>query len=99
MSTSHNTLTLHARATKALHLAKIFHDGGLTPGEVAEIQPKGWKQLHSDLKRAGALKPHSTVPSDETIALTLLWLGKLRRDAARPMDPPANVRRRRAALA
>jgi hypothetical protein len=65
-----------ARAEKARTLARIFVEDAISSSDVEQIAPAQWKPLHGFLKRAGLLRPHSTVPSAETIERTIAEMRK-----------------------
>ena len=68
-----------ARVAKARTLAHVLHQGGLPSSEVDRMTPCMWKQFHAGLRAKGLLGPHSTPPSQETIARAIAELRKLER--------------------
>ena len=66
-----------ARVAKARTMANTLHQAGLPSTDAERMTPGMWKQFHASLRAKGLLGPHSTPPSQETIARTIAELRKL----------------------
>jgi len=66
-----------ARAAKARTVARFLHQGGLPSTDAERMTPVMWNHFHASLRAKGLLGPHSTPPSQETIARTIAELRKL----------------------